>query len=167
MLRRAGISLADKTETECKLPRGGANGRHVLSVKLCRIHAFLQDHHPKMQTPVLQPVNWWAVFHSGAFSREDQLIIQIYRGLFFQTLTWIYLQQWLKLCFPADLKYNIRLNSDLLCQVCQGNIWLCTVQANPSENWRQIRTLKTQGPIANTSWSYLLGLRQCVILSWS
>lgn len=60
------------------------------------------------------------------------------------------LQQHLKLCLLPDLKYNIKLNSDLLCQVCQGNIWLCTVQANPSENRRQTRTLKSQGPIANT-----------------
>lgn len=87
MLRRAGVHLAAKTKMECKPPRRGANGRHVLSVKLCRIRAFIQDHHPKIQMPVLWSVSWWAVFCSMAFSRQDQLIIQTDRGVFFQTLT--------------------------------------------------------------------------------
>lgn len=71
MLRRAGVHLAAKTKMECKPPRRGANGRHVLSVKLCRIQAFIQDHHPKIQMPVLWSVSWWAVFCSMAFSRQD------------------------------------------------------------------------------------------------
>lgn len=69
------------------------------------------------------------------------------------------LWQWLKLCFLTDLKFNIRLNSDLLCQMCQHSIWLCIVQANPG-NSRWTTMLQSHGPIGKTSLSHLLGFRQ-------